>query len=68
MAEKKWGLKGTGREEMRELSVKTYNIDLLPSYQSITHKSFSSQTLGKQGWEDRYGEREQCSSGVVRER
>lgn len=59
MAEKKWGLKGTGREEMRELSVKAYkayNIDLLPSYQSIIHKSFSSQTLGKQGWEDRYGE------------
>lgn len=43
-----WG--GGGREEMRELSVKAYTASIASFHQSIIHKSFSSQTLGKQGW------------------
>lgn len=39
-----------GREEMRALSVKAYTASIASFYQSIIHKSFSSQTLGKQEW------------------
>lgn len=35
---------------MRELSVQAYTASIASFHQSIIHKSFSSQTLGKQGW------------------
>lgn len=34
---------------MRELSVKAYTASIASFHRSIIHKSFSSQTLGKQG-------------------
>lgn len=51
---------------MRELSVKAYTASIASFYQSIIHKSFSSQTLGKQGWVERQGEG--STAGVVGER
>lgn len=35
---------------MRELSVQAYTASIASFHRSIIHKSFSSQTLGKQGW------------------
>lgn len=34
---------------MRELSVKAYTASIASFHQSIIHKSFSGQTLGKRG-------------------
>lgn len=48
---------------MRELSVKAYTASIASFHQSIIHKSFSSQTLGKQGWAVSRQSESGCSSG-----
>lgn len=69
MAEKEdemGGKRERGREEMRELSVKAYTASIASFHQSIIHKSFSSQTLGKQGWVGRGESGSGCSSSSSR--